>query len=29
MVDTDVSKTLLQNLNIAMCSLYDNRLLID
>ena len=29
MLDTDVSKTLLQNLNIAMCSLCDNRLLIN
>ena len=29
MLDTDVSKTLLQNLNIAMCSLYDNQLLIN
>ena len=27
MLYTDVSKTLLQNLNIAMRSLYDNRLL--
>ena len=27
MLDTDVSKTLLQNLNIAMRSLYDNQLL--